>query len=92
MRILEELWYGNINPVERNAFKNDRYAKLIKLSASNKDKLSALLSDEAKVIFEKLEGNWSEISSLSECEVFISGFRLGARLMIEVMQSTESTV
>ena len=30
MKILEELWYGNLRPVERNLFKNTKYSKLSK--------------------------------------------------------------
>ena len=89
MKILEEFWYGNINPVERNAFKNDRYAELVKLSCGNRDKLTAMLSEKEKETFEKLMDNYSELSAVSECEVFVSGFRLGARMMIEVMDSGE---
>ncbi|MCH5324194.1 MAG: hypothetical protein J1E39_03170 [Eubacterium sp.] len=89
MKILEELWSGNIRPIERNPFENDRFAKLVKLSRSNKEKLDTLLSDEAKEILDIFMESQSELSSISQCDEFISGFCLGTRIMIEVMMETE---
>ena len=45
-----------------------------------------MLSEQAKEIYEKLRECRSELSSLVEREAFETGFRLGARIMLEVME------
>ena len=49
MRILEEFWYGNIEPTEYDTSSNKEYKKLVEL-------------------------------------IFRNGFKLGARMMLEVME------
>ena len=44
------------------------------------------LSDEQKEQLEKLTESVTDISSVSEREMFIIGFRLGVKLMIDVMK------
>ena len=89
MKILEELWYGNISPVEREIQPKSRTAHLINLIVRNEDELMPLLSDEAKAVLEKMKDNQAELRDLNEREVFMSGFRLGARIMLEVMDGSE---
>ena len=44
------------------------------------------LSDEQKEQLEKLTESVTDISSVSEREMFIIGFRLGVKLMIDVLK------
>ena len=37
----------------------------------------------------KGELNQSELNDLNECEVFVCGFRLGARIMLEVLDGSD---
>ena len=85
MKILEELWYGNVTPGERSVEKVDRLWNLGKLILQNEEELAPLLSEKAKEVLEKLRDNQSELNDLNECEVFVCGFRLGARIMLEVL-------
>lgn len=88
MKILEELWYGNIDPrqVENTS---GRHKNLTHLVTVNKKKLLALLSDEAKGIYERLTDCQKELSDLEQCEMFIRGFKLGAQIMIEVTEGMD---
>ena len=61
MRILEELWYGNITTQDRNIPPNSQISKLIRLIARNEEKLVSLLSDEAKIEFEKMKDNHAKV-------------------------------
>ena len=45
--------------------------------------------EELYDVLEKLMDNQSELHSLSECEVFVRGFRLGARIMLEVLDGRD---
>ena len=48
-----------------------------------------MLSEDAKVVFEKLKDTQDELSSISERDSFVLGFRLGARFMLEVMEDMD---
>lgn len=89
MKILEEFWYGNIQPNEREVVPGSRFAKLLQLVAKNEDKLAPLLSEDAKAVFEKFKDTQGELSIIGERDSFVLGFRLGARLMLEVMEDMD---
>ena len=61
------------------------YQKLKAVATQNEDLLRETLSDEQKELLEKLTENITDISSISERDMFITGFRLGVKLMIDVM-------
>ena len=44
------------------------------------------MTDEQKEIFEKLDDCSDELDNMSQREIFSYGFRLGARIAIEVMR------
>lgn len=86
MRILEELWFGNIKPNERKLPSNSEQYELVKLIIRHEEALFPILSEQAKETYEKLRECRSELSSLVECDAFISGFKLGVKIMVEVMK------
>ena len=46
MKILEEFWYGNIEPMEYDTSSSKEYKKLLELIGSNEEKLRAIMTDE----------------------------------------------
>ena len=88
MRILEELWYGNIND-SRSIKNNAKLTELLDLLSKNDDNLMENLSEKEKEIFEKYKDCSAEISQITEFENFIKGFRLGALMMLEVMEDSD---
>ena len=86
MKIIEDLYYGRISPYEMSISTTPEYQKLKTLSDRNEDLLRELLSDEQKELLEKLIETVTDISSISERDMFMAGFRLGVKLMIDVMQ------
>lgn len=89
MKILEELWYGNINPNERDVKPGSRLHKLGALIVRHEETLMPLLSEQAKEIYEKLRDCHSELHGINECEAFCIGFRLGARITYEAMEGDD---
>lgn len=89
MKILEELWYGNVMPGERSVEKGGRPWNLGRLILQNEEELKPLLSEKATEVLEKLRDSQSELNDLNECEVFVCGFRLGARIMLEVLDGSD---
>lgn len=60
-----------------------------KLTKAYKNALNLLSLEKAKEILEKLQDNQAEWVSLKECEIFTYGFRLGARIMLEVVDDSD---
>ena len=86
MKIIEDLYYGRISPYEMNISATPEYQKLKTLADRNENLLRESLSDEQKELLDKLIESVTDISSISELDMFINGFRLGIKLMIDVMQ------
>ena len=64
MNILEEFWYGNIEPAEYD-------------NSSSK---------EYKELFTKYADCVREYQVMAECLLFQNSFRLGGKMMLEVMR------
>ena len=85
MRILEEFWYGNIEPTEYDTSSKE-YKKLLELICRNEEKLKATMTDEQKDLFEKYTDCVREYQTIADCLLFQNSFKLGARMMLEVME------
>ena len=86
MRILEEFWYGNIEPTEYNTSSNKEYKKLVELICRNEEKLCATITDAQKELFEKYTDCVLENQVITDCLIFQNGFKLGTSMMLEVME------
>ena len=82
MTLLEDLWYGNVNPHEAILTENKRYKHLLSLMGRNRDELAETLTDKQLETIEKYDEAMNELHSLAEVEAFSYGFRLGVRLTI----------
>ena len=86
MNTIQDLYYGRISPYEMSISTAPEYQKLKALANKNEDLLRETLSDEQKELLDKLIESVTDISSISERDMFINGFRLGMKLMIDVMK------
>ena len=85
MDILEDLYYGNLFPHEKCAKLDDEVKELLKLLNRNEEKLAAALTEAQKETFEKYKDCNREIYEICERQSFITGFKLGANIVIESM-------
>mgnify|MGYP003425350708 CR=1 FL=1 len=53
--LLEEFWYGNVNPQEQSTEGNRGIKNLLNLMGKNRDNLSATLTEEQKENLAKME-------------------------------------
>ena len=83
MTVLEDLWYGNINPHETYLNGNCRFKHLLSLMGKNRDNLSDTLTEQQKEILAKYDDAINEMHSVAEEAAFQCGFSLGVRLMME---------
>ena len=44
------------------------------------------MTDEQKELFEKYSDCMQEYQAITACQIFQNGFKLGARMMLEVME------
>ena len=86
MKILEELWYGNIEP---SSFDTSDCKDALELACHNEEKLKASLTDTQKELFAHYSDSIHRLQTVLDCALFQSSFRLGARVMLEIMEETE---
>ena len=86
MRLLEEFWYGNIEPTESDTSSCKEYKKMQELICRNEEKLRAAMTDEQKELFEKYTDCVREYQIITDCLIFQNSFKLGAKMMLEFME------
>ena len=86
MTVLKELWYGNISPNSDCRIATKETKELIGYIATHHDNLFATLDEKQKDILQRFDDCWSELSEINEREIFTYAFRLGARIMLEVLK------
>ena len=91
-RMLEELFFGNINPNEKQFIRNSEYADNMKIISDNEEKLTLLLTGKEKELFLDFTNAQISTNSITAIENFIIGFRLGVRIGIEVMDTEDDVL
>ena len=83
--ILVELFYGNVCPNTDCRSMNEQEKQLMGYITEHHDSLQATLTDKQKEQLEKFVDCYNELTDINEREIFVSAFRLGARIAIEVL-------
>ena len=86
MRILEELWYGNIEPSEYDITSCKEYQKIIQQMSKSEEELRAIITDEQRKVLNRHMDSVQRFMVVTECLLFQNSFKLGARMMLEVME------
>ena len=81
--IIEDFYYGNLEPQEVNSELTPKLKKKLSNLAEKEEQLTARLSNEDKELFQSYVNAYIEFSTLSNADSFVSGFRLGARFAYE---------
>ena len=77
--IIEEFYYGNIDPQELSTEITPKLKKKLSSLVKKEEELTAMLPEKEKELFAKYVLAYNEFSSIGNSDSFISGFRLGAR-------------
>ena len=83
--ILEELFYGNVCPSMDFRSQDAKARKLMEHLANHHETLSGTLTEKQKELLEKFDDCYGKLTDISEREVFVYAFRLGARVAIEAL-------
>ena len=84
--IIAELWYGNIIPQENGIFNKPEFKELLGYVARHRGELEETLTDKHKELLDKMMDNRNEFDSLAEKRVFEYGFKLVAKMMLEMFK------
>ena len=90
MYVLDELWRGEITPSERGYRKDSPYAALVRQANETADIFYKELSPVGKKAYDEHSTQESKLADISECDSFIRGFRLGARMILDVVGDYDS--
>ena len=83
--ILEEFWYGNIDPIEQSTGKSREIKELLKLMGRNRDRLHNSMTAEQRETLDKYDDCINEMHSIMELEIFSYAFRLGGQFMLAML-------
>ena len=87
--IIEELYYGNISPTDRDIIRGGSYSHILNLVTRNEDELVQTLTQAQQETFEKFKDCASELGDQNETMSFVLGFKLGMRLAVEAIISMD---
>ena len=85
MQVLEDLYLGNIHPSERSFKKGSQYAKALNNVVKAGESLIGTLTEKQKEQFEAYMTAQREVNVLTDCETFCYAFRLGTKIMMDVL-------
>ena len=85
MLILEDLYLGDVRPSERSFKRNSQYAKALDDLVKAGDALTDTLIEKQEEMFEDYMAAQREVSVLTDIETFCLAFKLGAKIMLDVL-------
>ena len=85
MFFLDKFWKGDVAPGERRYHPRPEYSKALHIMEQCDDTLKAHLSQEDYHVFREYAEASLAAGCTESCDNFIDGFRLGARMMLDVL-------
>ena len=76
---IESFYYGNIEPQSLTTELTPKLKKKLNELVKKEEGLASRLPEGERELFSKYTNAYNEFSSISICDSFISGFRLGAK-------------
>ena len=89
--ILRDLYYGRLSPWGMTFRKSSEYAKALTEVVACGDRLRELLNEADRTLVDKMENAQNHILDEAEREYFLIGFRLGAKMMLSVLNGESDT-
>ena len=85
MYVLEDLWHDYYAPEAKQSRRGSEYHRLAQGLAERRAEVFAELTADGGSAFERFERTKDTLSAISEEDTFIEGFRMGARMMLDVL-------
>lgn len=82
MKVLEELWMGNIHPCDRVVKQGTEYERLQREAQKAYDRFEAMLTPDIKDAYNAYTEVNLQLTCISDADIFAKGFRLGVKLLL----------
>ena len=86
MEFIKDFYYGNIKPADRYFEKGRDFERLMNTEDKIREDLVTRLSEQDRILFDEFSNCLVKQSIILEETHYISGFRDGARMMVDVLQ------
>ena len=86
MSVIEELWKEMNVPTSQPVYLSDEIKEATRMTADAEEVLDKLLSDKGKEVFENYCKCREELEILTDRATFDRGFRLGAKIIMEILR------
>ena len=84
--IINELYYGNICPVEQMGRPKPEEKEILRRIHENEEKLQTTLDEQERSILNAIKDDCLDAASIMGERRFREAFSLGARLMMEILR------
>ncbi len=85
MSILEDLYFGNIQPSEMAIKEGTEYQKIEQELGAMESAIRAELSTEGMRTFDAYINRHLALTEIEDCDSFIKGYRLGVKLLLAAL-------
>ena len=86
-KTLEELYYGNLRPSEQRITADSELQRAVDTISRREEQLESQLDKAGQKILSEMSDAQQTVDHITALENFILGFRLGAKIMLECMDS-----
>ena len=86
--MIKELWYGNILPSEKTMPPGSPLYRTTNKVVEAEQAVEDALPEEKRELLISLENAQFELSNTLETNAFVDGFRLGAKLVMDIFSET----
>ncbi len=87
--ILKQFYFGNLTPSERRMPPSSNLQRAVNRVSQCEKRLMEQLNESEQSLLKEMVDAQCEVGSITACDNFILGFRLGARMMVECMDEND---
>lgn len=87
--ILKQFYFGNLTPSERKMPHSSNLHRTVNRISQCERQLMEQLNEGEQTLLKEMTDAQAEVNSITACDNFILGFRLGVRMMAECMDEND---
>lgn len=85
MKILQDLWNGNLAPSEKVERTDPQYLHIREEQVEQNERLWQMLSKEQRELFESIQSEHDKLIWMELEDAFIKGFQLGGQFILAII-------